>query len=86
MFDGQKAYLIPNDKREEYFEFSDLIKSKVNGVNEENWNTYNDPVVKIDMSFFKQNIVIGIKLFMGRIGAKDVTDMYIEKDELINKN
>lgn len=71
--EGVKTYLIPDEKRDEYFDFVDMFKRKVENVTEENWNAYSDPLVTIDMSTFTFYQGLSIKLFMSRIGAKDVT-------------
>lgn len=71
--EGFKTYLIPDNRREEYFEYVDKFKGKVKNVTEENWNTYKDPLVTIDMSTFTFHQCLSIELFMSKIGAKDVT-------------
>lgn len=79
MFDGQIAYRIPDDKRDEYFAWVDGMKKKckLNYTNDETiWNTYNDPVIIVDMSYFTFHQSLGIKLFMSKIGAKDVTEAF----------
>lgn len=73
--DGKKTYLIPDEKRNEYFEYVDMFKTNVKNVNEDNWCTYNDPLVTIDMSEYTFEQSMSIKLFMSRIGAKDVTEI-----------
>jgi hypothetical protein len=77
--EGLKTYLIPDEKRDEYFDFVDMFRGKVKNVTEENWNTYSDPLITIDMSTFTFHQTLSIKLFMGRIGAKDVTDALLSK-------
>lgn len=71
-FEGFKSYLIPDDKRQDYFDFVEKIRSNVNGINEENWKTYNDPIITIDFSYFDLYKSSSIKLFMSRIGAKEI--------------
>lgn len=80
MTEGLKAYRIPEDKRWEYFEFVDKFKVSVKNVNDENWNTYNDPVVIINTSEFLFSQVMAIRLFMGRIGAKDITESFLSQE------
>ena len=77
--EGIKTYLIPDEKRNEYFDYVDMFRGKVKNVTEENWNTYNDPLVTIDMSTFTFHQVLSIKLFMSRIGAKDITESLLSK-------
>ena len=77
--EGLKTYLIPDEKRNEYFDYVDMFRGKVKNVTEENWNTYNDPLVTIDMSTFTFQQSLSIKLFMSRIGAKDVTESLLSK-------
>ena len=77
--EGIKTYLIPDEKRNEYFDYVDMFRGKVKNVTEENWGTYNDPLVTIDMSTFTFHQVLSIKLFMSRIGAKDITESLLSK-------
>lgn len=77
--EGLKTYLIPDEKRDEYFDYVDKFRGKVKNVTEENWNTYNDPMVTIDMSTFTSHQSLSIRLFMNRIGAKDVTESLLSK-------
>jgi hypothetical protein len=74
MTEGLKAYRIPEGKRNEYFDFADKFKDNVVNVNDSNWQTHHDPIVVIDTSEFLFSQVMAIKLFMNRIGAKDVTE------------
>ena len=75
--EGLKTYLIPDDKRKEYFDFIDMFRSKVRNVTEENWNTYNDPLVTVDISTFTFHQSVSIQLFMSSIGAKDVSESFL---------
>jgi len=77
--DGFRAYLIPNDKRDEYFDFKEKLDTAAhNHVQQSGWDTFSDPVIKIhDITVFSQKNVTAIEAFMKRIGAKDVTDTYI---------
>lgn len=77
--EGLKTYLIPDEKRNEYFDYVDMFRGKVKNITDENWNTYNDPLVTIDMSTFTFHQSLSIKLFMNRIGAKDVTEYLLSK-------
>lgn len=77
--EGLKTYLIPDEKRNEYFDYVDMFRGKVKNVTEENWHTYNDPLVTIDMSTFTFKQSLSIKLFMSRIGAKDITESLLSK-------
>ena len=77
--EGLKTYLIPDEKRNEYFDYVDMFRGKVKNITEENWNTYNDPLVTIDMSTFTFHQSLSIKIFMNRIGAKDVTESLLSK-------
>lgn len=77
--EGLKTYLIPDEKRDEYFDFVDMFRGKVKNVTEENWNTHSDPLITIDMSTFTFHQTLSIKLFMSRIGAKDVTNALLSK-------
>lgn len=77
--EGLKTYLIPDEKRNEYFDYLDMLRTKVYYINEENWCTYNDPLVTIDMSTFSFKQSLSIKLFMSRIGAKDVTESLLSE-------
>jgi hypothetical protein len=77
--EGLKTYLIPDEKRNEYFDYVDMFRGKVKNITEENWNTYNDPLVTIDMSTFTFHQSLSIKFFMNRIGAKDVTESLLSK-------
>lgn len=86
MTEGLKAYRIPEDKRWEYFEFVDKFKNKVKNVSEENWNTYKDPVVVIDTSHFLFSHVMAIRLFMSRIGAKDISESFLSEEHEQRKN
>lgn len=79
--EGMKTYLIPDEKRDEYFEYVDIFKEKVKYVSEQNWNTYNDPLITIDLSTFSFHQVMSIKLFMSKIGAKDVTESLFSPED-----
>lgn len=72
--EGIITYLIPAEKRNEYFLYVDMFRSKVKNVTEENWNTHSDPLVTIDMSTFTFYQSLSIKLFMSRIGAKEISN------------
>lgn len=73
MFEGKTVYLIPDDKRDEYFSFVDKFKTIVKNVNDDNFNGYNDPLVIIDLSCFEPQQCQWIEVFMRVIGANDVT-------------
>lgn len=81
-FDTQIAFLIPDDKRDEYFEWVNVMASfckramNINNVMQA-WNTELDPIIIADKEFFSQVNWIAIENFMKKIGAKDVTETLI---------
>lgn len=82
--DSQIAFLIPEEGREKYFQWVDNMKKscRLNIHNEETaWNTYNDPIIIADRSYFSQKNWGVISAFMSSIGAKNVTDS-LKNDEL----
>jgi len=74
--EGKVTYLIPDEKREEYFNYVDILKSKVKNVTDDNWNVYSDPMVTIDFSEFSRLQCCSIIMFMKRIGAKEIDVLY----------
>lgn len=77
--EGFVAFRIPDDKREEYFNFVNKLKEHAPlSASDSNWDATNDPIVIIhDMTMFSQKNQEAINNFMTRIGAKDVTEMYL---------
>lgn len=79
VFDTQFAFLIPDDKREEYFNLVDEVAKycptamNLNNINQA-WNAYLDPIVIIDMSYFSKKNSEVIRVKMEKLGAKDITD------------
>lgn len=75
MTEGIKKYIIPDNKREEYFILVDNL-AKINGFSEEVWCTDNDPIITIDMSFFSKIRCEQIESAMIRFCAIDITEHF----------
>lgn len=78
-FEGFKAFRIPDDKRDEYFEFVDKLQTAVKGeaTDRENWDASADPIIIIrDITLFSEQNQKAILANFARIGAKDVTEIY----------
>lgn len=79
MFDTQVAFLVPDDKRDEYFELVDKVADfcpnamNLNNVRQ-SWDTTLDPIVIVDMSYFSKQNGEAIRTEMMKLGAKDITD------------
>ncbi len=80
--DGFKAFKIPDDKRDEYFIFKDKLDAACpTAVGDSGWDSNSDPIITInDMSVFSEQNQKAIINFMNRIGAKDVTDIYLNEN------
>lgn len=72
--EGVRVYKIPDESRNDYFDFVDDFKKRIRNVSEENWNTYNDPLIQIDMSTFSRPACLLIEIAMNRLKAIDVTE------------
>ena len=78
-YDTQKAFLIPDDKRDEYFEWV-IIMAKYNPIAMNNsnvqsaWDCTMDPVIIGDADYFTEKNWKAIEAFMTKIGAKDITE------------
>lgn len=78
-FDTQKAFLIPDDKRDEYFEWVTIMAKycpkamSLNNVGKA-WNTDLDPIIVGDREYFSEKNWKAIETFMTKISAKDVTE------------
>ena len=76
-FDTQVAWLIPDSKRDLYFQSCDFWVGK-QITNLQAWNVYSDPVIVADREFFTKERWEKIEAFMKRCGAKDVTEQYVD--------
>jgi len=78
MTEGFKAYLIPDSKREDYFEFIEKLYDAEGSKVENVLDAYSDPIVKFsDISIFTEKNQKALKSNMARIGAKDISENYI---------
>jgi len=76
VFDGFKAFRIPDDKRDDYFDFIDRLIEAAPRASD-TIDAYNDPIIIFhDMTLYSQKNQEAILAFMNRIGAKDVTSAY----------
>lgn len=77
--EGQRAWRIPDAKREEYFDIIDKMVNAV-GFNDSGFDSYSDPIVKFEdfTSLTQRNQEFWIAQ-MKRIGAVEVTDSVFEK-------
>lgn len=78
--EGINTYLIPDEKRNQYFDFVDMFTDNVKNVTPENWDTLKDPFVTIDFSDFTFHQVLAIKSFMSRIDANNITETLRSKN------
>ena len=77
--EGKRAFVIPDESREEYFDWVVGMKEKcgLTGSNQEEiWNTYNDPMIIVDLSFFSKHNCDVILNFLNKIKAKDISESY----------
>ncbi len=78
-FDTQKAFLIPDEKRDEYFEWVKVMANYCPGAMSNSnvtqaWNTELDPIIIANSEYFSEKNWKAIEAFMKKIGAKDVTE------------
>jgi hypothetical protein len=81
-FDTQKAFLIPDHRRQDYFNFVNQVANYCTGAMSLNnvgraWNTELDPIVIIDSEFFSTTNWQAVLKGMERLEAKDVTETLI---------
>jgi hypothetical protein len=74
--DTQKAYMIPDDKRDDYFEMVDSASgpiNKVSGRYHQAIDASNDPIVIFDLGYIPQHVWGYMSRRLEAIGAKDMT-------------
>jgi hypothetical protein len=81
MYDNHKVWIIPDKSREMYFKMIDNLKAKT-GINKDNdetvWNTYNDPIIIVDMGHFNKQWANYVLNYMNIMEAEDITEKYFE--------
>lgn len=78
---GFMAFKIPDNKRDEYFEWVERLCTAVPGeaTDRDNWDAYSDPIIIIrDMTLFSAHNQKAILAMFNRIGAKNVTEIYLD--------
>lgn len=81
MTDGFKAWLIPSDKREEAM---DIINNLFDAIGpgraaDLGYDYYSDPIMKFqNVDVLSEQNQKYLKFKMAQIGAKDVTEIYLE--------
>jgi len=78
-FDTQRAFLIPDEGRDAYFEMMErLIEIAPRLCSSANfddaWDVSNDPIVVVDTSYFGKKTMNWIEQAFKNMGAKDITD------------
>lgn len=80
MYDNHKVWIIPDKSRKIYFKMIDNLKIKTN-INYQNaeqvWNTYNDPIIIVDMGHFNKEWANYVLSYMNIMEAEDITEKYI---------
>lgn len=81
MYDNHKVWVIPDKSRKIYFRMIDNLKAKT-GINKDNdetvWNTYNDPIIIVDMGHFSKQWANYVLSYMNLMEAEDITEKYIK--------
>ena len=79
--DTQRAFMIPADKRDDYFEIVDKVSSQIrafSGRYDNAIDASNDPIVIFNLEYIPQNIWIYMSIKLKAIGAKEMTEELIE--------
>lgn len=85
--DTQVAFLLPDDKREDYFNWIDGLLATIKHSNvTEAWNVYNDPIIIADKEFITQHNWKVVESFMRKIGAKNITETLTTGDLSIGRS
>ena len=75
--DTQRAFLIPDDKRDDYFKIVEAVDSwicRFSGRYDQAIDASNDPIVIFNMEYIPKAIWLYIEKKLEAIGAKDVTE------------
>ena len=76
--EGFKAFVVPADKREAYFDFIHELQAAA-PVSSQTVDAYNDPVIIInDLTLFSKHNQERILAFFKRIEAEDITEGYLK--------
>ena len=80
--DTQRAWLVPDDKREDYFALVDLVvlyNPKIFKTSDSDcaWGPENDPIVIVDFAYFSEFWTKVITSRFKKMGAKDITETLI---------
>lgn len=73
-FDTQRAYKIPDDKRDEYFEIVDQVSSNLGSRLRNAIDTSNDPIVIFDLEYIPTAVWFRISFRLSEIGAENITE------------
>ena len=85
-YEGQRAFKIPENNREEYIKFQEEVSTKLRWLftvrnYDSFWYTYDDPVIVIDFNLVhSREIAEWIERGLKEVGAIDITEQLIDKE------
>lgn len=85
LYETQKVFLIPDDSRDVYFEMmermGDLFPRLLSSADfEDVWDVNNDPIIKVDFSYFNKKGGEWVLSRLKEIGANDITDSILNNN------